>query len=76
MEGFLKAEVLMDAVLEALEVNGHGRDVEPATAAAVPSVIVIPRRTMHSTWFGKEKGEEVWLVIENQQCIFIFIFLI
>lgn len=72
MEGFLEAEVLMDAVLEALEVHGHGRDVEPVTAAAVPSSIIIPRRTMHSTYFGKEKGE-VWLIIENKQWIFSFV---
>lgn len=40
----------MDVVLEALEVHGHGRDVEPATAAAVPSSITIPRRTMYIVW--------------------------
>lgn len=59
----------MDAVLEALEVHGHGRDVEPATAAAVPSSIIIPSRTMQSTQFGKETGE-IWLITENQQWIF------
>lgn len=64
VEGFLEAEVLMDAVLEALEVHGHGRDAEPATAAAVPSGIIIPRRTTYSRQFGKDKAE-VWLIIEN-----------
>lgn len=50
----------MDVVLEALEVHGRGRDAEPATAAAVPSGIIIPRRTTH----GKDKAQ-VWLIIEN-----------
>lgn len=54
----------MDVVLEALEVHGHGRDAEPATAAAVPSGTIIPRKITWSTWFGKDKVD-VWLIIEN-----------
>lgn len=62
----------MDVALEALEVHGHGRDAEPATAAAVPSGIIIARRTTYSTQFGKDKAE-VWLIIENLQWILTFI---